>query len=55
MNGSCRDLTSRNAEASFGDVRNIGHFGTDNLELTVKSSDDLERVKAYIEKSYEAS
>jgi len=37
------------------DMRKIGHFGTGDLEITVKSADDFERAKPYIIKSYEAS
>lgn len=37
------------------DVRKIGHFGTGDLEITIKSADDFERAKPYIVKSYEAS
>jgi len=37
------------------DVRKIGHFGTGDLEITIKSADDFERAKPYINKSYEAS
>ena len=37
------------------DVRNIGHFGTGELEITLHSMDDLEKAKPLIEKSYEAS
>lgn len=35
------------------DVRNIGHFGTGDLEITIGSDDDLERAKPLIVKSYE--
>ena len=35
------------------DVREIGHFGTGDLEVTIRSRDDLERAKRYMEKSYE--
>ena len=43
-------------ESGFSrDVRTIGHFGTGDLELTIKSAGDLDRAKQYIEKSYEAS
>ncbi len=35
------------------DVRNIGHFGTGNLEITIKSDSDLERAKPLIVNSYE--
>src|ERR1700736_709152 len=37
------------------DVRTIGHFGTGDLEITVRSADDLEEAKPLIVKSYEAS
>jgi predicted transport protein len=35
------------------DVRNIGHFGTGDLEITIDSDDDLERAKLLIVRSYE--
>ncbi|MBI1179199.1 MAG: DUF91 domain-containing protein [Alphaproteobacteria bacterium] len=37
------------------DVRQVGHFGTGDLEVTLKSHDDLERAKPLILQSYEAS
>lgn len=37
------------------DVREIGHFGTGDLELTVRNADDLERAMPLIIKSYEAN
>lgn len=37
------------------DVRRIGHFGTGDLEVTVKSHADLERAKPLIVRSYEDS
>ena len=37
------------------DVREIGHFGTGDLEITVKSDADLEKAKDLLLKSYEAS
>ena len=33
------------------DVRNIGHFGTGKLEITIKNLTDLEKAKTLIEKS----
>jgi predicted transport protein len=43
-------------EESFTrDVRKVGHFGTGDLEVRVSSTDDLERAKPLIEKSYDAS
>ncbi len=35
------------------DVRKIGHFGTGDLEITIRSDDDLEKAKPFIMKSYE--
>jgi len=52
------DPDSVNLECNQGflrDVRNIGHFGTGDLEITIKSVDDLERAKEYLERSYEIS
>jgi predicted transport protein len=37
------------------DVRKIGHFGTGDLEISIRSEDDLERAKPLILKSYEAN
>ena len=37
------------------DVRNVGHFGTGDLEVTVKDHDSFERAKGLIRKSYEVS
>jgi len=37
------------------DVRNIGHFGTGDLEITVKTAADLEKAKPFLIQSYEAS
>ncbi|WP_259781033.1 DUF5655 domain-containing protein [Aestuariispira ectoiniformans] len=37
------------------DVRQIGHFGTGDLEITIKSKKDIENVSALIAMSYEAS
>lgn len=36
------------------DVRHIGHFGTGDLELRLKSPEDFERAKPLIERSYDA-
>ncbi len=41
--------------AMMRDVRQIGHFGTGDLEITIKSNKDIEKVKAHIEASYETS
>ncbi|QIG54499.1 DUF91 domain-containing protein [Altererythrobacter sp. BO-6] len=37
------------------DVRKIGHFGTGDLELTIGSSEDFEKAKPLILRSYEES
>ncbi len=37
------------------DVRDIGHFGTGDLELRISASEDLERAKPLIERSYDSS
>ena len=37
------------------DVRNIGHFGTGDLEITIRSDEDFKRAQEYLIKSYEAS
>jgi len=43
------------AEGFSRDVRKIGHFGTGDLEVKLKSYDDFDRAKPLIIKSYEAS
>ena len=47
------DLDS--SQGFLRDVRNIGHFGTGDLEITIKSAEDLERAKSFLDKSYELS
>lgn len=37
------------------DVRSIGHYGTGDLEITIRSDEDLERAKPLLHKSYEVS
>ncbi|CAN0589561.1 unnamed protein product, partial [Ectocarpus sp. 12 AP-2014] len=37
------------------DVRQIGHFGTGDLEVTIKSKKDIERAAELIDRSYAAS
>lgn len=37
------------------DVRNIGHYGTGGLEITIRSIDDLHKARHLLEKSYELS
>lgn len=50
------DPTSIKLEKGFSrDVRKIGHFGTGDIELTLKNFDDLEKAKPLLLKSYEVS
>lgn len=50
------DPSSIELEEGFTrDVRNVGHFGTGDLEVTVKHHADFERTKPLITQSYEAS
>ena len=37
------------------DVRAVGHYGTGDLEVKIRSRDDLERAKPLFQKSYDAS
>lgn len=37
------------------DVRNIGHYGTSDLEITIHSAGDLERAQPFLQRSYDAS
>jgi predicted transport protein len=37
------------------DVREIGHFGTGDLEITIKTRNDIEKARHLFEMSYEAS
>ena len=36
-------------------VSDVGHYGTGDLEITIRSKDDLQRTKPLLLKSYEAS
>lgn len=50
------DPNSVTLEKGFSrDVSDIGHFGTGDLELTLRNPEDLEKAKALILKSYEVS
>lgn len=50
------DPASLKLEKGFTrDVRKIGHFGTGDLEVTMRTNDDFEKAKALILKSYESS
>lgn len=37
------------------DVRHVGHYGTGDLEITLRTREDLEKAKSLLEKSYEVS
>jgi predicted transport protein len=37
------------------DVSNIGHYGTGDLEITIRNDEDLERAKRFINMSYDVS
>ena len=37
------------------DVRNVGHYGTGDLEVTISTTADFERAKPLFERSYDAS
>ena len=41
------------ADGFSRDVRGVGHHGTGDLELTIRSLDDLEKAKPLIQKSFE--
>lgn len=50
------DPTTTTLESGFTrDVREIGHYGTGELEVLLKTREDLERAKALLQESYEAS
>ena len=34
------------------DVRNIGHYGTGDLEVTMKTMDDFERAQSLLQDAY---
>lgn len=48
------DNDNINLEEGFTrDTRNLGHYGTGDLEITIRSDEDLEKAKPFIVKSYE--
>lgn len=50
------DPTSVDLEAGFSrDVTRIGHFGTGNLELSLKNMDDFGRAQPLLRRAYEGS
>ena len=40
-------------QARRGDIPGVGHHGTGDLELTIRHSADLEKVKLLIQRSFE--
>lgn len=50
------DPNTKKLENGFTrDVSNIGHLGAGNLEIILKNSDDFNRAKTLITKSYESN
>jgi len=50
------DLKQINLEKGFSrDVSKLGHFGTGNVELTLRTMEDVEKARPLLEKSYEQS
>jgi len=49
------EVDLQNNQGFLRDVRNVGHFGTGDLEITIKSAEDLENAKEYLLKSYDVS
>lgn len=50
------DPTEIDIESGFSrDVRNIGHFGTGDLELSLKTMADFEKAQALFRRAYEGS
>lgn len=50
------DPTSIALEKGFTrDVRNVGHYGTGDLEIIIRNDDDLEKAKPLLLQSYEVS
>jgi predicted transport protein len=47
--------TVEHKTASMRDVRQIGHFGTGDLEITIKTNKDIEAIAELIKASYDAS
>ena len=37
------------------DVRDIGHYGTGDLEITIQNDEDVKRAESLLLKSYEVS
>ena len=50
------DPTTVQLEEGFTrDVRNVGHYGTGDLEIVLRNGQDLERAKPLLQRSYELS
>jgi predicted transport protein len=50
------DPTAIELEEGFAcDVTRIGHFGTGNLELSLKNMDDFARAQPLLRRAYEGS
>jgi predicted transport protein len=50
-----REVDLEREKGFLRDVSKIGHFGTGDLEITIKTAEDFEKAKPYILKSYEVS
>ena len=50
----CRNMRELNVNFSR-DVRNVGHHGTGDLEVILRTTDDLGKAKHLIQRSYEES
>jgi len=47
------DFSEELTKNNIRDVRNIGHWGTGDLEITIKSIDDFEKIKSLIDRCYD--
>jgi predicted transport protein len=43
-----------NNKGLLRDKREIGHYGTGDLEIIIRNATDLEKAKEYLQRSYEA-
>jgi predicted transport protein len=44
---------ARGPKGIFRDVTDVGHYGTGDLEVSLKDAADLEAAKPFIQKAYE--
>ena len=51
----CRPTPENLIDGFSRDVRNVGHLGTGDMELTINTMEDFERAKPFLEQSYQAS